>query len=470
MNTRESLVEQRAGTPQEYQTAGSERVGSHAQRRLTLGLILMVVSIAFEALAVAATLPVTVRALGDLDLYGWAFSAFMLANLIGITLAGSQADRRGPVQPLVVGVSNFAVGLVIAGSAPSMPILIAGRTLQGFGAGFLYTLAFFTIARGYPEALRPRMLALVSAAWVIPGLVGPALAGLIAEWLGWRWVFFGLVPSAPLAALLVLPALRRMASAGPAAADSKRPWVSASMLALGVGVALHALRTTSLALALVLVGLGGGLTIVALRELLPRGTLRAAPGRPAAVALAGLLHIAFYGVDAFVPLALTAVRGQTAAIAGLALTAGSLGWTAGTVVQARLATRWRRRRLAMLGVSLLMLGLATFAAGLATAAPIVACILAWGLTGLGMGLAYATSVLVVLEDAPAGSEGAATAGVQLANVLGIAVGTGVGGVIVTGMSDGASSLQAGISLQLLVAGAVVAVALIPARRLPNQAV
>src|SRR5215216_2149513 len=107
MHTNSSVppAEQLIGTLREQPAIGLDSVWSRAHRRLTLGLMLMVISIAFEALAVAATLPVTVRELGGLGLYGWAFSAFMLANLIGITLAGSQADQHGPVQPLVIGVS-----------------------------------------------------------------------------------------------------------------------------------------------------------------------------------------------------------------------------------------------------------------------------------------------------------------------------------------------------------------------------
>src|SRR3954451_20316345 len=104
-------------------------------RLLTIGLVLTVASSAFEALAVAATLPATVKELGGIALYGWAFSAFMLTNLIGITIAGGEADRQGPARPFLIGIVLFAFGLLIAGLAPSMQVLIAGRAVQGFGAG-----------------------------------------------------------------------------------------------------------------------------------------------------------------------------------------------------------------------------------------------------------------------------------------------------------------------------------------------
>src|SRR5206468_1463926 len=84
-----------------------------ARRSLTIGLVLTVTAVAFEALAVATVLPVTVRELGDLRLYGWVFSAFMLADLVGLTLWGRLAVRRGPARSYSAGVALFAAGLVI---------------------------------------------------------------------------------------------------------------------------------------------------------------------------------------------------------------------------------------------------------------------------------------------------------------------------------------------------------------------
>ena len=148
------------------------------RRLLTVGLIGLVTAAAFEGMAVPTVLPELVRELGGLDLYGWAFSAFWLTNIIGITLAGTDADRRGPGRALAVGVVLFAAGMVVAGVATEMPLVIAGRAIQGFGSGALGSVVYAAIARAYDPSARPRMIALVSSAWVVPGLVGPALAGL----------------------------------------------------------------------------------------------------------------------------------------------------------------------------------------------------------------------------------------------------------------------------------------------------
>src|SRR5437016_4651379 len=180
-----SVLARLAGSGSYGRRMGSE-VGSlgllDAQRRaLTVGLVLVITMVAFEALAVATALPKTVDDLGGVSLYGWAFSAFMLANLIGITVAGHQADARGPAPPLFAGLVLFGAGLVICGAAPSMVVVVAGRAVQGLGAGAVPAVAYVAIGRGYPEALRPRMFAVMSSAWVVPGIVGPGVAGFGAE-------------------------------------------------------------------------------------------------------------------------------------------------------------------------------------------------------------------------------------------------------------------------------------------------
>src|SRR5690606_30997700 len=97
------------------------------------------------------------------------------------------ADRYGPAQPFLLGVSLFVTGLLVAGLAPMMPVLIAARAVQGLGAGMISSVAYVAIGRGYPEGTKARMLAMTSTAWVVPGLIGPAVAGLITDFAGWRW-------------------------------------------------------------------------------------------------------------------------------------------------------------------------------------------------------------------------------------------------------------------------------------------
>jgi MFS family permease len=456
--------------PAQSQIGSAPAVGgiwSVGHRWLTIGLILTVTAAAFEALAVATTLPATARDLGGLALYGWVFSAFMLTNLIGITLAGAEADRRGPARPFLIAIVLFTVGLALAGLAPSMGVLIFGRAVQGFGAGGISSVAYVAIGRGYPETTRPRMLAVLASAWVVPGLIGPALAGLVVDHIGWRWVFLGLLPFPLIALTLALPALRALNTDSATRPDWRRP-IAAVRLALGTGLFMAGLGQAWLPAAAPLIVLGALLAWPALRQLLPAGTFRLERGLPAAVATAGLLNLAFFGVDAFVPLALTVGRGQSATVAGIALTAATIFWTAGSWVQAHVAEQQSRRRVTSIGLILIAAGIAGVTAALSPSISVVVVPIAWGVAGLGMGLAYSAISLAVLETAPAGQEGAATAAMQLANVLSIALGTGLGGVLVAASNARTGTTSVGLLAQSLLMIGVIVVALLSALRLPGR--
>lgn len=397
--------------------------------RLTAGLMLTIVAVAFQALAVATILPAIVSDLGGLNLYGWAFSAYLLTQLVGIVVGGLISDGRGPALPFAIGVVFFSAGLLLGGFAPSMEILILGRALQGFGGGCIYSSAYVAVGRGFPPAAKPRMLALMSTGWVVPGLIGPAISGLMAEAWGWRAVFLVLTPMALLAALLALPSLRTVPR-GTQHPQAKQRVLFAIALSAGTGLVLGSASAPGALVAGVMIVAGAVLAVPSLRKLLPVGTLRAAPGLPAAIATMGLINLAFFGVDAFVPLMLVEVRGATIGFAGLALTAGTIAWSSGSWIQARISMRVSRRAMEWIGLTLLSAAILIIASVLLPSVPIIVGPLGWGLAGLGMGFAYITLNLTMLELAEPGQEGNASSSMQLASVLGSGVGTGIGGALV----------------------------------------
>jgi MFS family permease len=439
--------------------------GAFAQERrlLTIGLIGLVTAAAFEGMAVPTVLPATVRDLGGLDLYGWAFSAFWLTNIIGITLAGSDADRRGPGRALAVGVVMFATGMVVSGVANAMPVVIAGRAIQGFGSGALGSVIYAAIARAYPASATPRMIALTSSAWVVPGLIGPALAGWVTDALDWRWVFLAIVPPVLVMGLAVYPQLARLGpaqrTAVPMRSDASRA-VDALRLALGSTLVLGALTIGNLSFAVLLAVAGGWLAIAALRHLLPPGTLRLRRGRPSVVAVVFAIAFAFFGTEAFVPLTVVDVRGGSVTLGGLALSAAAVTWTAGSWVQARAAAASIRRTLVTSGASLIGAGIVITALVLVPRMPVLVAGVGWAVAGLGMGLAYSMLVLMVLETAVPGEEGFSSSALQLMFTLGTAIGAGVGGSVVALADAGTISLASAIGIvdAVMLVMALVAVA------------
>ncbi len=436
-------------------------------RSLTIGLMLTITVAAFEMLAVSTILPAITRDLGGLELYGWAFSAFLLAKLIGTTVAGSEVDRQGPGVPFSIGIAVFVAGLFIGGLAPTMLVLIVGRAIQGLGSGVIGSVSYAIIARGYPDTIRARMLALNSTAWVIPGLIGPAIAGAIGDFVGWRWVFLGLVPLPLIAAWLTHSALHGLARE----ATTPRQWqqtvrsvqlaMGATLLMIGLGQALP------LGGLLAVVGIGIGAP--ALYRLLPKGAFRAAAGMPAAIACMGLLTLSFFGVDAFLPLVMTELRGLSSTVTGLGLTAATCTWTLGAWMLDRYATRFSRRSFALFGFLLIIVGEALSIMMLYPQFPALLVVATWAIIGLGMGLAYTTLSLVTLELAPPGQEGASSAALQVNDVLGSALGTGIGGALIAANSmNGINGTVNALQIQFILMIGVALIAIVAAVRLPTK--
>jgi MFS family permease len=412
---------------------------------MSIGVLLSVTVVAFQALGVGTVMPAVAAELDGLGRYGWAFSSFMLASVIGSVAAGQDADRAGPVRAYLGALASFAAGSLLAAVAGSWTLLLVGRALEGLGAGALGVIVYASASRAYPTEMYGRMLALMSSAWVLPSLVGPAFAGLIADQTSWRWVFVLLLPFLPVAVLLTLPGLRALSRAERLAAPRRLP--QALALAAGTGLFLTALGLDSpLLLALAVAG-GLALALPAFRALMPAGTLRAARGLPSGIVVRGLLAVAFLGCDAFLPLALTELRGFSVAQAGLVISAASLSWSLGSFLQARLdrldGGTGRPRRL-LAGLAVLLTGIAATAVGvIGDGVPVALAIAGWAVAGLGIGIGYPSIGAIVLSEAPGGEEGSVSAALQLIETIGVAVFTGVGGaVIAVGIDAGWDTVTA----------------------------
>ena len=401
------------------------------RRATTIGLLLVITLVGFEALAIATIMPKVSRDLDGISLYGWVFSSFLLAQLVGIVVAGTSADRYGPERPFVIGLVLLAIGLVIGGVAPSMEVLVGARAIQGLGAGVIPAIAYVVIGRAYPAELRPRMFAMLSTAWILPSLLGPAIAALVASAFGWRWVFAGIVPLVAVAALLAAPPMRRLPPT-PRSADSEPPasLKNAIQVAVGTGLFLGGLIANNWWVLFALCAAGGLAAFGAFRRLVPVGTLRAVPGVPAAVLSRGLLTFAFFGVDAFITLAIVDVRGGSVAMGGFVLTVGALFWTTGSWIQSHYVQRLHPPILVRVGFAIFGVAIVIFCIAVSTSVPLSMFAVAWGVGGFGIGLAYAPLSLVVLGGAEKGSEGRASSALQLSDVLGCAIGIGVGGALV----------------------------------------
>lgn len=176
---------------------------------LTLGIAGVSTCVSFTYYAMSTTLPVAARDLGDPGAFGWAMALFMGGNVVGVCIARILMTRMRPWRAEAAGLALLIAGLLLAAFAPTASVLIVARLTQGVGAGIDVVTLYLLIGRCYPPGQRPALIALTNYCLVIPGMLGPSLAGWISHTIGWRWVFV------LLAALLVPSSIMLVSGSDP---------------------------------------------------------------------------------------------------------------------------------------------------------------------------------------------------------------------------------------------------------------
>jgi MFS family permease len=433
--------------------------------RLTAGLLLLEALVAVQTLVVATIMPDVRRDLGMVQLYGLAFTAMSLATIASIPVVGRAIDRFGTRAVLVPVFTVFAAGLLVSATAPTMPVVLIGQFLQGAGGGGMYALSLGTVAKTYPDRLRPRVLALLATMWILPGLVGPPVGAAIASTIGWRWAFVAPIPVLLATWALIAPVLDLV----------PRPETSGGRVALRwplqlmVGAGFVFVSLTAFAWWVpVAVAAGLAIGLPALQRIAPSGTFRARPGHGATAAAAFLLSTSFLAMDGFLTLMLTRVRGLTLAEAGLAITVATVTWAVGALWQSSRAGERRLSWLVGIGSALLLVGEAAVASTLWLRVPLAVAYVGWGVVGVGMGIAFATIPLAAMRVSGSGEEGEELSAVLLMDMLGVATGAGLGGAAIA-LSDALDApLRAGLAGAFALALVAAAVLAAIAPRIPSS--
>ncbi len=442
-----------------------------AARWFWVGSIALIGFTAFEALAVGTVLPRAAAAFGATAEYSVAFGVQFAAMIAAVAAAGPWIDHSGVRAPLIAGGLLFAAGLTVVACAPAMAVLAAGRAVQGVGSGLLSVVLYAMAGRLVAAATRPRLFAAFSAAWVVPSLVGPALAGLAADTVGWRWVFGALAPPS----LVALAATLR-ATAGLDEAAYRT--ASGAGRALVVPATVAAVATAVLQFVAPRSGTGylvAGVvclvvTIVAARRLLPPGTLRAARGLPCVVLVNWLVAGGFFAAEVYLPLYLVDRRAMTPFEAGSVMTGTAVAWAVAAQAQGRVSPSGSgRRRLPLVGSVVVAASIAGVGTAFAVGAPWPVVFGCWATAGLGMGLTYPSTSILVLALSDNTEQGASSAALKLSEAVGTAVAIAASGAVFARASSAGSGAagNAGyaatmvVPLVFAVGAAVVAVRLMP---------
>ncbi|WP_344194901.1 MFS transporter [Pedococcus aerophilus] len=433
--------------PEQVDTAGSpptgvapsrEGVFSSSYALLSLALVALITVIAFEGMAVSTAMPDAARELDAVRSYGLAFSVMLTTQLLGIVLAGVWAERSGPLPSLYAGQLLFGAGCALCGSSSAFGLFLVGRGVAGLGAGLIIVAGYVVIGRAYPESLRPKVFSVISAAWVLPSLLGPPIAAWVTTTFSWRWVFWLVVAPVVVALIAVLARSGQIAAADEgvdASSRDHRQHVRAAWLGLLIAASAGALQwgTHELEFAwstktvVALVGAAGLAATAPL--LLPSGTWVMRRGLPSVMVARFLLTCSFFGTITYIPLMLVNERGLSLGAAGAVLAVGSLGWSTGSWIQGR--DRWagRRDQLVSVGGALLTAGLVGVVAithfgwnPYLIALALVAC-------GTGMGLGTASLSVLSLTLTEAADHGSTSSSLQLSDVLGSVLGIAAAGAV-----------------------------------------
>lgn len=149
---------------------------------------------AVEATIVATAMPAIAADLGGFSSYSWVFSSYLLMNAVTVLIYGKLADIFGRKPVMTFGILVFLLGSVLCGFAESMTFLIIARFIQGFGAGAVLPIATTIVGDIYTKEERAQIQGYLASVWGISAISGPAIGGLLVEFVTWRFVFWVNIP------------------------------------------------------------------------------------------------------------------------------------------------------------------------------------------------------------------------------------------------------------------------------------
>jgi len=391
--------------------------------------------VAIEATIVSTAMPQITADLGGLSLYSWAFASFLLAQTTMTVTFGKLSDVFGRKPIMLLGIAIFLLASLLAGFAQSMIALVAFRLLQGIGAGAIQPLAMTIVADEYSTLERGRIQGFLASVWAVAAVIGPLLGALLIHWLSWSWIFWINIPIGALAAagfirFLDKPGERRRVSLDIGGVVLFTLGIGALMVALTDGTALReryaaVLWATFIVCVLLFVRHEA-------RAPDPMVSLKLWASRPVAASNGAslLVGMGLMGLTTFLPMYIQGVLHQPPVSAGLALTMIMVGWPLGSVIMTRSFPRYGFRRMWVTGSLALPLGAAVFVFLEPGSSPVIAGVGSL-ITGLGMGFASISALMLIQNLVAPRERGAATASNMFSRNLGSTLGATVFGAVLS---------------------------------------
>ncbi|MEX0409812.1 MFS transporter [Aquibium sp. LZ166] len=393
---------------------------------------------------VTTILPSVVGDIGGLEYYAWATTLFVVASILGAALSSRMLDRAGPGRAYASATALFVAGAMLCAVAPTFPMLLAGRFVQGLGGGVLLAMAYAVIRLVYPETLWSRAIGLISAMWGVSTLIGPAVGGVFAEFDIWRAAFWTLVPLSLIFGTIAIAVLPRGSRGEAEPSPLPLPQLAlltASVVAVSAGsVSANPLwNGAGLLVAGLMAALLVRVELNASARLLPIGALDSG-GRLVALYATIALLVTGMQTDIFVPYFLQVLHGQSPLVAGYLTALMAMGWTLGSILSAGRTGEagiraLRSGPLFVLSGLVVLLCLVPVPSGVGLQLlPICAGLL---VVGLGIGVAWPHLVTNVFKETAASEQGLAAGSITTVQLYATAFGAAVAGMVANlgGLSD-----------------------------------
>ncbi|MGI8722135.1 MAG: MFS transporter [Geodermatophilaceae bacterium] len=361
---------------------------AHARQRpagamlLAVGVVALEFAAAVSSFVSSTLLPSVARDLDARDQLGLLITGSTMGLFVALPLASRVVGRLGAARTLTVGLIGYVGGAVVTATSGTAWVFGAGQFAGGLASGLLAVFGISAIIAHLGGELRVRVLAVSSAMWIVPALVGPPVTLALEHTFGWRWALLVPVPVVFVGRLLVVRAAR---PDGVDDEQSRRPLGRTLLIPVGVGaLVLSSAHATWWPAAVT----GAVVAFAGVATIMPHATLRLRRGTPAALGAMLLFATGYFGADSLITVLLTDGYHTSLAQAAIVLSAAPLAWAVTSLLVPRLVRGGRRRYLAAVGLTLTACGVTAMSAIPAVSADLGAALVAWTVAGVGVGLSY----------------------------------------------------------------------------------
>ena len=421
-----------------HKTIVMDKSKKETQRTISfISIILALFMGAIEGTIVSTAMPEIVGELGGFSLYSWVFSSYLLMNTVTVLIYGKLSDLYGRKPVLLFGISVFLLGSVGAGYAWSMQSLIAFRFIQGFGAGAITPVAMTIVGDIYTKEERAKVQGYISSVWGISAILGPALGGVLIEYVSWSWIFWINLPIGLLSGAGLLFSYHEHRKAEKQKIDYRGSLLLTFSLSLLMfllvdgGTAFSWLSLTSLLIILSI--------LILLIIFVKQQNKASEPIMPftiwnnKSILFANLTSLTtgviLIGISSYLPTFVQGVMGKSPTVAGFTLTAMSIGWPIASFLSGHMMLKIGYRTTCIIGGFFILSGSLSFMF-LPFNEFVLLAALGSFLIGVGMGLTSTAFIVFIQSTVEWGQRGAATASNTFMRNLGNTIGAALlGGIL-----------------------------------------